>query len=552
MKIGVDLDNTLVDYESAFLAAADYLQIRLPLSVRSKSQIREFLRSQRGGEALWQRLQGIAYGRSVPGHAKLYPGVKRFLWRCRELGHNVVIVSHKTEYGHQDIEKVLLRNVASAFLTNNGIIGDRYRLVDKVYFHNTYEEKISFIKKHDFDWFVDDLTKVISDLSGIDSLNRVLFNPSEDQEIYDFDNDEGSALCSDWQQIDAFINGEWTQPEICRLSQQLINCNPTRIDKITSGGNGGLYRLSVSQGCSIKLKIYPVDKNHDRLYSEVTATRGMAELEVNHIGGPLVHDFELGVGIYEWIEGEHVNCVDQMDLESSLSFLAKLHALRYAKCFVDAPLASAACFSVLDIENQIRFRLSQFKTPRLLNPNLESFFIEMFLPTMESLLQRARVHGSGEASYDKPLAKTDHTLSPSDFGFHNSIRCEDGSLIFTDFEYFGWDDPVKLMSDFSFHPGMSLTKEQKSFWLSSAVKIYGQHLTERLNICRPLYGLIWCLILLNDFRPEVWERRLLADASKRLRKNNILNQQLTKACALLCEIRQSYIDEFEKDSMYEA
>ena len=552
MKIGVDLDNTLVNYDSAFLAAADYLQIRLPLSVRLKSQIQEFVRSQPGGEIVWQRLQGLAYGRTVPRHAKLYPGVKRFLWRCRELGHSVVIVSHKTKYGHQDLEKVPLREVASAFLIANGIIGDQDRLVDNVTYHNTYEEKISFIKKHEFDWFVDDLIEVISDLSGMDGLNRILFSPTEYQKMEDFDGDEATRWCSDWQQIDAFVNGEWTYPEICQLSQQLINYHPTRIDKISSGGNGGLYRLAVPDGCNVKLKIYPVDPNHDRLFSEIIATRGMADLGSNYICGPLVHDFELGVGMYEWIEGKQVNSVDQMDLESSLSFLAKLHAHRNAKCFVDAPFASAACFSGLDIENQIKHRLSQFKSPRLQNPDLESFFIEMFLPTMERLIQRARVHCSDEVGYLKPLANIDHTLSPSDFGFHNSIRCEDGSLVFTDFEYFGWDDPVKLMSDFSFHPGMNLTEDQRSFWLSGAIKIYGDHLTERLNMCRPLYGLIWCLILLNDFRPEVWERRLLADASKRFRKNNILSQQLSKACALLQEIRQRYLDEFEKDSTNEA
>ena len=115
-----------------------------------------------------------------------------------------------------------------------------------------------------------------------------------------------------------------------------------------------------------------------------------------------------------------------------------------------------------------------------------------------------------------------------------------------------WSLGCEFGFDFSFHPGMNLTEEQLSFWLSGAIKIYGYHLTERLNMCRPLYGLIWCLILLNDFRSEVWERRLLADASKRFRKNNILSQQLSKACALLQEIRRNYLEEFERDSIYEA
>jgi hypothetical protein len=38
-------------------------------------------------------------------------------------------------------------------------------------------------------------------------------------------------------------------------------------------------------------------------------------------------------------------------------------------------------------------------------------------------------------------------VSPSDFGFHNAIRTDAG-VKFIDFEYAGWDDPAKMVSDF--------------------------------------------------------------------------------------------------------
>ena len=38
-------------------------------------------------------------------------------------------------------------------------------------------------------------------------------------------------------------------------------------------------------------------------------------------------------------------------------------------------------------------------------------------------------------------------LSPSDFGLHNTIS-KKNKLYFFDFEYFGWDDPIKLICDF--------------------------------------------------------------------------------------------------------
>ena len=38
-------------------------------------------------------------------------------------------------------------------------------------------------------------------------------------------------------------------------------------------------------------------------------------------------------------------------------------------------------------------------------------------------------------------------LSPSDFGFHNIVKNKK-KLYFLDFEYSGFDDPLKLLSDF--------------------------------------------------------------------------------------------------------
>ena len=108
-------------------------------------------------------------------------------------------------------------------------------------------------------------------------------------------------------------------------------------------------------------------------------------------------------------------------------------------------------------------------------------------------------------------------MSPSDFGFHNSLRSQNENLIFHDFEYFGWDDPVKLISDFSHHAAMNLSNELEQIWFSETSEIYGKQLLGRLSAAWPMYGLNWCLIILNEFKDEVWSRRCSADDSK---KNN--------------------------------
>ena len=533
MRIGVDLDNTLIDYSVAFLTAAERLGIVLPNAVRSKDQVREFARSTQDGENTWQKLQGLAYGCCAPMSARLYPGVMRFLWRCRELGHEVTIVSHKTTYGHQDSKRTHLRVVATNFLISQGIQFGQDELISNLTYHETQMEKVVFINTQNFDWFIDDLPAVILDIDSTIVGNTILFDPTQRLCNDILNQRDKFRSLANWQQIDSIINNEWTHHEIMQLSYQMLSTQVLGVSKLNNGGNGGVYRLSFLDRADVKLKIYPVDSNHDRLFSDVMVARGIAAVESHSIASLIAHDSKLGVGIYEWIEGEPVTLVTQADLESSLSFLVLLNSLRNSEYFSNAPLASAACFSGLDIEYQIDNRIQQFSSARLSNPELDTFFCDALLPAREFLLRHARENWPCETGYEFPMAKAQRVLSPSDFGFHNAIRCASGNIIFTDFEYFGFDDPVKLMCDFCFHPGMNLSVKQKSFWLRGALNIYGVNVTNKLTVCRPLYGLIWCLILLNDFRSDIWERRMMADESKRQIRGLILTEKLRLAGVMI-------------------
>ena len=63
--------------------------------------------------------------------------------------------------------------------------------------------------------------------------------------------------------------------------------------------------------------------------------------------------------------------------------------------------------------------------------------------------------------FKRILPKSERCLSPSDFGFHNAICDVNGVYHFVDFEYFGWDDPAKMICDFILHPGMDLPNKYK-------------------------------------------------------------------------------------------
>jgi len=548
MNIGIDLDNTLINYERAFLASAAYLNIHLPVSVNTKCKIRDHFRSRGEGEIVWQKLQGLAYGKFALSHAEVYPGAKRFLWRCRQRGYKVVIVSHKTKYGHQDTEKVLLREVALDLLLRIGITAKENYYVDSITFHDTYEDKISFIKSQFFDWFIDDLSQVILDLMDLSPLKTVYFSQDLNKINNELNDLRTVIALSNWQRIDSVINGEWNEAEINKVVFELTSCKITEFQKLYGGGNGRAFRVSLDDGRHVKLKMYPVDPDHDRLLSETIILKGMCSAVPQHVPRMIGSDTDLGIGVYEWIEGSTVTMIQQSDLQATLTFLETLNTLKKSNVFASAPPASAACFSGIDIENQINDRIAQFDSPRAQYPELNVFFGEILLPAAKTLIQWARNSCPATDEHFNPLSKSDWCLSPSDFGFHNAIRLENGSLIFTDFEYFGWDDPVKLMSDFIYHPGMSLSDEQKNSWLKGAMNIYGEHLSERMSVCRPLYGLIWCLILLNDFRSDVWERRVSANESKRTDKNKILSTQLVKSKKLITDLMLNHLAELKMEN----
>ena len=91
------------------------------------------------------------------------------------------------------------------------------------------------------------------------------------------------------------------------------------------------------------------------------------------------------------------------------------------------------------------------------------------------------------------------------------------------------------------HPGMQLSSEMVSCWLEEVTKIYGLDTMRRYATSKPLYGLIWCLILLNDFREDIWTRRVLADPSKQSSRQTRLEYQLQKATNLLRNLEEQYL-----------
>jgi hypothetical protein len=224
-------------------------------------------------------------------------------------------------------------------------------------------------------------------------------------------------------------------------------------------------------------------------------------------------DRERGFVLLSWLEGSPVTAVSDADVDAAGAFLSTIHALRRVPEAAQLPLASEACLCGAEIERQVTARLSQLRAVAAAENHCDEFLHHDFAPALDRLLVCARSQMQGAVlDFAAELPQEWQSLVPSDFGFHNSLRRGDGSLAFVDFEYFGWDDPVKLTADILLHPGRPLAPPQRRRFRQAATRLYGEDPTfeRRLEAYLPLFGLRWVLILLNEFIPERWQRRVLA------------------------------------------
>ena len=247
-------------------------------------------------------------------------------------------------------------------------------------------------------------------------------------------------------------------------------------------------------------------------------------------------DRDSNSALLSWAEGSPVREVHASDIDQAVGFLAALKALPGEAGFPASHLAAEACLSGAEIERQIQKRVTDLH--RLEETALQAFLDEQFAQVLDKCLSKARkALSSAGLSFGIELAHGQRRLVPSDFGFHNALRNERGRLTFLDFEYFGWDDPVKLTADMLLHPGTPVAAELRSRFRSNAEKLYGDDpdFATRLGAFHPLFGLRWVLILLNEFHAERWRRRVVAGTGRDWEESK--DRQLRAARDMLTNLR---------------
>ena len=521
MRIGLDFDNTIARYDHVFIAEAKREKLIPTEWEGTKRQLRDTLRSMEDGELLWQKVQGIVYGPNML-QAELFPGIAQFMVRCKHRGDDVFIISHKTEYGHYDSTKTPLREAALEWMELSGFFNKtKFGLTkDRVFFEKTRGEKVDRISSLKLDVYVDDLKEVFVE-KDFPNIEKILFTTSID-EVHN------TVPCDNWTAIANEVLGPMTDEDCKVLAQTILNESISGVQKLQGRGNSRIYKIVTESSQSYAMKNYPdlLFDTRNRLQTEVQSCH---LLEDYHLTPKAVaYDVDLNIAFFEWIEGESLDYIENEHIDQALDFVEKLGELDPPDFILSA---SEACTSADQLFSQIEHRLQQFESLEVIH--LQQFLNAVFKPLFQDVRKWSEKHWPENNLRDK-LPKAKQTLSPSDFGFHNSLLRSNGTLCFLDLEYFGWDDPVKLIADFIWHPAMSLSKTQKKRWLEKSFKIFNdtEQIHQRFHAAWPLYGLRWAMILLNDFRKDGWEKKIHVDENIEQHHEQNLNRQIDKAIAV--------------------
>jgi len=176
MKIGLDFDNTIVNYDNVFFKVALENNL-IPGDIKkTKNSVRDFLRGNDKND-IWTEMQGYVYGKRM-SEVEMFNGFRNFYDLSQEKGIDIVIISHKTKFPYAG-KKFDLRRSALEWIQNN-LSSEKERFPrNNIFFEDTKEKKAYRIDNESCDFFIDDLPEIFELNEFPKEPKKILFNPEK-------------------------------------------------------------------------------------------------------------------------------------------------------------------------------------------------------------------------------------------------------------------------------------------------------------------------------------------------------------------------------------
>jgi hypothetical protein len=177
MRVGIDLDNTIVCYDGLFHRVAVRRGL-IPNEVATDKQaVRDFLRAG-GRNDDWTELQGVVYGEAM-GEAKPYGGFADFLAAALRNDWTIFVISHRTQQPYLGPPHDL-HGAALAWLAANGLTDSSQSGLPEanVFLEVSLDDKLQRIARQRCDVFIDDLPELLHHQDFPSAVERVCFDPA--------------------------------------------------------------------------------------------------------------------------------------------------------------------------------------------------------------------------------------------------------------------------------------------------------------------------------------------------------------------------------------
>lgn len=198
MKIGVDFDNTIVNYDRVFHKSALELNLIPEDLEESKLAVRDYLRNLDQND-IWTDLQGFVYGEKMY-EADIFDGFIDFLNFASNKSISVVIISHKTKYPYAGKKYDLHKSAERWILERLSISSIDFKHSKNFFFLPTKEEKVNKIIEEECDYFIDDLPEIFKIENFPLSTRKILFDPKSN---YQTENNYTSV--NNWKDLTSLL-----------------------------------------------------------------------------------------------------------------------------------------------------------------------------------------------------------------------------------------------------------------------------------------------------------------------------------------------------------
>jgi len=323
--------------------------------------------------------------------------------------------------------------------------------------------------------------------------------------------------------------------EVQSTVRKLVGAQVHSVTRLAGGGNSQLWRVDSSLGALVLKRANP-DSIGDlnRAEREFQFASFLVHKGITNGPRPLALDGPRRIGIYAFVEGESIGVVTEQHVAQAADFLRALQGLRSQPDAEALQPAAEACFSLEQHLTKVEARLARLEQVGTGTADSERFVWDKLRPAWSRTAKavKAEFKALGFEPQEQVSVES-RVLSPSDFGFHNAIQRPDGSLVFLDFEYAGWDDAAKTLSDFMLQPARPVPAQGRKAIADALFPASDSRGRARAAALDPVFRIKWTAILLNELLPEKWSNRVFAGPADRTCR---IARQLSMATQMLAPL----------------